>query len=549
MSLSTVANLGAGYKLDFEPGSQFQYSDQGTDTLTAIIEIASGMPVAEFMRTRLLNPLGMGGSACVMTEDHSLRAKAIPAYMGMRGNWTRFWQPSDPALFPFFLGSQGLYSTLEDYALFMDFWSRKGRAGKDKLLGARYVRKALTPSPHKIPGATGFGGLTPDYGYLMALWTKPGEEKVEGKATKNKLVAFGHSGSDGTHAWVFPEQKAMAFYFTQSRNNSTGLRVEEALGGLFLGATYDPNQAAPPFEEYMGYYWEGEGDLYRAFIRDGEDLALEVMGKGIVPLSYLGDDRWKFRTNPANVIAFDRSEDGVVTGYHIGDHQEFRFEPSSELPQAEDIASLVAKAHRMDLLESIGPIRMQSTLTIEKLGIEGEVSTLLAWPNRFRSDSLVKDQFERFAFDGKRIRYASSTKPVAPIEGDHADMLRLDNPFAIFGTWSQWHRSLPVIQRIEQGGVFAILVRAGDTNGPAPTLFVDEKTGRVLHMDSMIYIDTMGRVGQKVNFGDFRDVSGVLLPHRVETQLANELIGKIVVVVTDVQLGVDLQDGVFELAD
>ncbi|MBV21351.1 MAG: penicillin-binding protein, partial [Planctomycetaceae bacterium] len=113
--IQAVAELGAGYELDFEPGSAFSYSDQGTDTLTALIEVVSGMSAAEFVNTRILGPLGMQESACVMAEDLPLRARGCVKYAGSRGEWTRFWGPDEPPLFPFFLGSQGLYSTLEDY--------------------------------------------------------------------------------------------------------------------------------------------------------------------------------------------------------------------------------------------------------------------------------------------------------------------------------------------------------------------------------------------------------------------------------------------------
>lgn len=59
----------------------------------------------------------------------------------------------------------------------------------------------------------------------------------------------------------------------------------------------------------------------------------------------------------------------------------------------------------------------------------------------------------------------------------------------------------------------------------------------------------MGRIGQRVTSGDFRDVDGVLLPFRTETQLANPLIGPIVTTVEEVELGVELLEGAFELRE
>ena len=89
----------------------------------------------------------MNESTCVLTADHALRAQAVSMYVGSRGAWTEYWDPEEKeVIFPFFLGSQGLYSTLTDYARFLDFWMRKGRAGKERLVGPRFLRKGWRPS-------------------------------------------------------------------------------------------------------------------------------------------------------------------------------------------------------------------------------------------------------------------------------------------------------------------------------------------------------------------------------------------------------------------
>jgi CubicO group peptidase (beta-lactamase class C family) len=321
-SLRAVADLARADVLEFEPGTGFTYSDQGTDTLTAVIEVVTGTPAGDFVRERLLEPLGMRDSACLMTEDHPLRARVCSNYAGSPGAWTRYWSAEDAPLFAVFLGSQAMYSTCADYARFLDLYLQGGRVGGERLLRTTSVRHTLEPGPWPVAAGSGFPGLRVDYGTLMQLWTEEGDDGGR------EVVAFGHSGSDGTHAWAFPEQEALVLYFTQSRGTSTGVRVEERLAELLLGAPFDPLQAAPPLEEYLGYYWEGEGDLYRAVVRDGRDLAWEILGKAVVPLDYIGDDRWKLRPQPGTVIDFDRDDANRVVGYHVGEHREFRFTPS-----------------------------------------------------------------------------------------------------------------------------------------------------------------------------------------------------------------------------
>jgi CubicO group peptidase (beta-lactamase class C family) len=59
---ATLAELVGGYAklpLQFEPGSRWQYSNPGINTLGRLVEVVSGMPFAEFMDQRLFRPLGM----------------------------------------------------------------------------------------------------------------------------------------------------------------------------------------------------------------------------------------------------------------------------------------------------------------------------------------------------------------------------------------------------------------------------------------------------------------------------------------------------------
>lgn len=545
--IQEVANMAGGLALEFEPGTAFNYSDQGTDTLTALIEIVSGISAAEFVETRLLSPLGMNESACVMSEDHPLRERGCSKYGGVRGNWSKFWSPDQRALFPFFLGSQGLYSTLKDYARFTNFWLQNGKVNGQQLLSQQLIRQVLTPSPYPLGASTGFRDLQVDYGVFMQLWTKEGS--APDKNSTREVVVFGHTGSDGTHAWVFPEQDAMVFYFTQSRGTHSGLRVEQVLGEMFLGQEAVQELTAPPLDPYLGYYWEHDDDSYRAIIRDGKDLALEVPGKAIIPLVYAGEDRWSLQPNPALVLEFMRDETGEVTAYTLGGKTEYRFTPSAELADANELAALIAKTHRLDLIEKLGPIQIVSELKFIKLGMEGEIKTTLAWPNQYLFNALIGGEFENIAFNGQQVMYATRNKPAAVVAGTRETEMLRGNPWARFGDWHQWHAQLTPIQRLERGGKQLLLLRAGHTSAPAPTLFIDLETGRVLGEDTMVTMDGLGRIGQRTRYGDFRDVSGMLLPYETKTLYANPMIGSSVSTVIEINVGVEVNDGTFELKE
>ena len=547
-SVREVADLGGTCELESAPGSAFHYSDQGTDTLTAVIEAVTGAPAESYVREHLLEPLGMHDSACVLPEGHPLRARTVSSYAGARGAWSRFWSPADKPLFPVFLGSQGLYSTAVDYARFLDLYLHGGRVGSERLLRASSVRRTLECGPFELGAPTALPGLTVGYSRLMEVWTRPDEDGVP------ELVAFGHNGSDGTWAWAFPEQHALVMYFTQSRGamtglGQTGLRVEERLGALLLGVPFDPLQAAPPLEPYLGYYWEGEGDLYRAIVRDGAELALEILGRAVVPLDYAGEDRWKLRSEPGTVIAFDRDEAGAVTGYHIGEHVEWRLEPRADLPGADEIAARVAAAHGLEHLEAAGVVRLSGRIDLPKLQRSGETVLWLQWPDRWRIDERIGDVGGSVAFDGTLLRSRTAQEPASLLEGEAGALMRQSNPFLRFGDWRRAAAPLTVIQELTKAGKRVLLVRAGDCSAPAPTLYVDLETGRLAGVNDLTFLEGMGRTGQRAQFGDWRDVGGALLPGRIEMELAHPLIGTITSVYDEVELGVDAPPGLFTLED
>lgn len=543
--IDEVAALGVGRDLLFEPGTRFHYSDQGTDTLTALIEAVSGTTARDYVRTRVLEPLGMTDSVLVFARDDPRRARACTAYAGSKNAWTAFWTPRDEPLFGTFLGSQSMYSTTVDYAKFLQLWMNRGRVDRQRVLRAKWVRETLQPGPHPMRGPTGFPDAETAYGRLMQLWTAP-TDVGDGE---RDVIAFGHSGSDGTWAWAFPEHDTLVLYFTQSRGNITGVRVEAALGELILGEPFDANQLAPPFEQYVGYYWEGPGDRYRSIVPDGDDLALEILGKGVVPLDYIGEDRWRLRPQPANVLQFHRDAAGVVTGYSIGEHREFRFEPGAELPDIDELAARVAAAHGMAKLAEVGPMRRSGTWRAEQVDMGGTVGSLVAWPDRMRDDVEIGEDVEVSAFDGDRVWVHSSLQPRQEVEGDQLRWMRDEFAPALFGDWREHYPVRRVVQEYELDGRRVWMVRLGGVDGPATTVYVDAETNLVVGTDSFAVVPSLGRVGKRQRFLDHRDVQGMQWPARVNVVFAGSPVGVLRVAYDEFELGVDVPEGAFELRD
>ena len=317
-SLQEVADEAGEHGPDFTPGTRFQYSDTGSDTLGAVVEKASGMALEALYRERVLEPLGMSDTVTLIDADDPRTERIGSAYMGTRNNWSRYWSPSDEALYPFSMGSQSLYCTPLDYARFLALWMDGGQVGGQRLLSSEAVERAMAPvSAMKQLGAdadypTEFPGLDVWYGQLWMLYMDP--DASEGAAP----IAFGHGGSDGTAAWVWPERDLMVLYFTQSRGGATVIRFEEAIDRLLInpGAGEEAAQLPEEWKPYLGTYTGRSGIMrnqqYTVVARDGH-LAVDIPEGLVVDLEEAEEEgKWFFTIEPSVKVSFERDEAGNV---------------------------------------------------------------------------------------------------------------------------------------------------------------------------------------------------------------------------------------------
>ena len=69
-SIADVAAEAAQKGPTFKPGSGFQYSDAGADTLGAVVEAVTGKVIHEVVTERILAPLGMNGAITLLDPKH-----------------------------------------------------------------------------------------------------------------------------------------------------------------------------------------------------------------------------------------------------------------------------------------------------------------------------------------------------------------------------------------------------------------------------------------------------------------------------------------------
>lgn len=125
-----------------------------------------------------------------------------------------------PQMDNFFSASGGIYSTVSDYAKFLQMWMDYGQYGKEHILKDSTVRKAL----HKYDQVG-----REDIGSRMHWEIYNEQDKSD------SLPAFGHGGSDGTYSIAIPAKNLMILFFTQTRGNiAIGSELVPIIRRLFL---------------------------------------------------------------------------------------------------------------------------------------------------------------------------------------------------------------------------------------------------------------------------------------------------------------------------
>ncbi len=318
--LYTMANSIGENGTQFHPGTKFWYSDAGTEVLGAIVEVVSGIPLDQFIRERLLEPLGMADSFSYSPTpgNESMWDRVGSIYYWLnRDSWIKIWQSDGTPFYPFAWGSQTLYSTPKDYARFIAMWMDKGLAGERRILSEEAVTRSLTPVSFMTslgqdsPMPTGFSGLTTCYGQ-MSISYLPSDKGITGAP-----VIIGHDGSDGTNAWGYPEQDLIVMYFTQSRGGLTVIRLETDIGRLLINHGVEP-EIPDEYRPYVGDYSPSRtssgDDIFSIFYHNGR-LGLDYPGIFILQLNDPDSNgRWYNALDHNVYVMFDYDEIGEVKG-------------------------------------------------------------------------------------------------------------------------------------------------------------------------------------------------------------------------------------------
>ena len=206
----TVERMG-DLPMDAHPGEGFVYG-YATDILGVVIERASGMPLDEFLRVEILEPLGMVDThfyvppdkadrltvVYSVTEERGIERAPDPGHMVGQGMYLEGPRKS-------FSGGAGLVSTPMDYARFLEALRRGGILDGARILSPKTVELMTVDHVHDAwqGNGDGFGlgfGVTEEIGW-SGLPGSPG--------------AYTWGGAYHSTYWVDPAEELVVSYMTQ----------------------------------------------------------------------------------------------------------------------------------------------------------------------------------------------------------------------------------------------------------------------------------------------------------------------------------------------
>ena len=174
-----------------QPGEAYVYG-YNIDVLGCVVEKASGMPLDQFVRTRITEPLGMKDTAFFLPAEQRERLAAVysstadgtivRAPEGSKGQGHYVDGPKKS-----FAGGAGLLSTAADYARFLETIRRGGALGGVRILGPRAAELMTTNQIGQLHSTTGLG-----FGFGFETVDRYGAKGMAG------VGAFGWGGAYGT---------------------------------------------------------------------------------------------------------------------------------------------------------------------------------------------------------------------------------------------------------------------------------------------------------------------------------------------------------------
>jgi len=276
--------------LQFEPGTQFRYSNSGYIVLGAIIEAVSGQSYEAFLHHYIFGPLKMHHTG------YGRREAAVPERAdGYTTDEDLSVYDAVPIRYSILHSAGALYSTVGDMLL----WDRALSAGT--VLPKRFVDSMFTPYAFDPTGQFGYG-----YGWEMdTLWER--RHTYHGGFVDGYTTSFDR----------WPDQKICIVVFS-NEDNAPVAKIARGLAAILFREPHDfpvrkrPIAMSP--EQLAGYesvFALGDG-RYRYVSMENDTLHTWISGQPRDHLLPQAVDTFFFAADNTRILSFRRDSTGTI---------------------------------------------------------------------------------------------------------------------------------------------------------------------------------------------------------------------------------------------
>ena len=201
-----------------QPGESFVYG-YNTDILGCVVERASGLPLDQFIKTRITDPLGMNDTYFYLPAEKRNRlvtvyasgsdGRSIRAPEGSKGQGAYVDGPRRS-----FAGGAGLVSTARDYTRFLEMIRNRGAIGTVRILSPRTVDLMTTNQIGTTYSSAGMG-----YGFGFETTDRFGANGLD------SVGAFGWGGAYGSVYRVDPQAHLVMSLMINIMPNTNDIRT------------------------------------------------------------------------------------------------------------------------------------------------------------------------------------------------------------------------------------------------------------------------------------------------------------------------------------
>ena len=280
VTIKEVINRWACKPLDFEPGTQWQYSNTGYVVAGRILEIVAGVTLMDFLENRIFNPLGM--TRVLDLDRQPLTVADAQGYIRFGlGSLHPAWPEASGWLF----AAGELAMTAGDLALWDISLMEK------RLLNPASYRAMITPAQLQ-------NGAPLDYALGVLIKNQDGHPVVQHTGGVSGFV------SSNT---IWPDQGIAVVVLSNSKSTAPA-RLSDIIGRLLLREQLDP-QAGIALEQAKGIFTDlQEGKIDRSLLTSDASsyFSAEVLAEQGESLKRLGLP-----------LSFEQTSSGLRGGYRF----------------------------------------------------------------------------------------------------------------------------------------------------------------------------------------------------------------------------------------